>query len=116
MFDLVLKKGVIIDGTGNPWYYGDIGIIDGLIDKIGVIDEETSETIDLDGLAVAPGFIDTEMTRVLPDKVKEAVIPLIALRRMGRSEEVADVVAFLASDEASYISGQVLIVDGGLRM
>ena len=66
--------------------------------------------------AVAPGFIDTEMTRVLPDRVKEAVIPLIALRRMGESAEVASAVAFLASDEASYITGQVLIVDGGLRM
>ena len=66
--------------------------------------------------AVAPGFIDTEMTRVLPDKVKEGVKPLIALRRMGESSEVASAVAFLASDEASYITGQVLIVDGGLRM
>ena len=66
--------------------------------------------------AVAPGFIDTEMTKVLPDRVKEGVVPLIPLRRMGQPEEVASAVAFLASDEASYISGQVLIVDGGLRM
>ena len=66
--------------------------------------------------AVAPGFIDTEMTRALPEQVTEAVKPLIALRRLGEPEEVASAVAFLASDEASYISGQVLIVDGGLRM
>ena len=66
--------------------------------------------------AVAPGFIDTEMTRALPEKLIEGVKPLIALRRLGGPEEVATAVAFLASDEASYISGQVLIVDGGLRM
>ena len=66
--------------------------------------------------AVAPGFIDTEMTRVLPEKVIEGVKPLIALRRMGQPQEVASAAVFLASDAASYISGQVLIVDGGLRM
>ena len=66
--------------------------------------------------AVAPGFIDTEMTRVLPEQVKEGVKPLIALRRLGEAQEVASAVAFLASDQASYITGQVLIVDGGLRM
>ena len=66
--------------------------------------------------AVAPGFIDTEMTRALPEQVTEGVKPLIALRRLGQAQEVASAVAFLASDEASYITGQVLIVDGGLRM
>ena len=66
--------------------------------------------------AVAPGFIDTAMTQALPERLTEAVKPLIALRRLGQAEEVASVVVFLASDESSYVTGQVLIVDGGLRM
>ncbi len=66
--------------------------------------------------AVAPGFIDTDMTNVLPDQVKEAVKPLIALQRFGKPEEVAAGVVFLAGDQAEYITGQVLVIDGGLNM
>ena len=66
--------------------------------------------------AVAPGFIDTAMTQALPERLTESIKPLIALRRLGQAEEVASVAVFLASDEASYVTGQVLIVDGGLRM
>lgn len=64
--------------------------------------------------AVAPGYIDTDMTAVLPEKVKEAVLAQIPLKRMGRPEDIAEAVAFLASDRASYITGQVLMVDGGM--
>ncbi|MCB9853701.1 MAG: SDR family oxidoreductase, partial [Phycisphaerales bacterium] len=66
--------------------------------------------------AVAPGFIKTDMTSVLSEKVKEGVRPLIPLQRFGEPEEVAAVVAFLASTEASYINGQIVVVDGGLHM
>ena len=64
--------------------------------------------------AIAPGFIETEMTAVLSDKVKEATAAQIPLGTFGQPEDVANAAAFLASDEARYITGQVLHVDGGL--
>jgi len=65
---------------------------------------------------IAPGFIMTEMTAVLPDAVKDAAKQVIPVRRFGQVEDVAGAVAFLASDEAGYITGQVLCVDGGMAM
>jgi 3-oxoacyl-[acyl-carrier protein] reductase len=64
--------------------------------------------------AVAPGFIETEMTSSLPAEIHAQVAARASLQRMGRVEEVAAVAAFLASPAAGYITGQVLIVDGGL--
>ncbi len=66
--------------------------------------------------AVAPGFIKTDMTNILSEKVKEQVRPLIPLQRFGEPEEVAAAVSFLASPAAGYVNGQVLVVDGGLHM
>ena len=65
---------------------------------------------------IAPGFIMTEMTEVLPDAVKDAAKQIIPVRRFGSVDDVAKAVAFFASDEAGYITGQVLCVDGGMAM
>lgn len=66
--------------------------------------------------AVAPGFIETSMTDVLKEEIKEEIAKSIPLRRMGCSQDVANVVKFLASEESSYITGQVINVDGGMLM
>ncbi len=66
--------------------------------------------------AVAPGYIQTDMTDVLSEKVKETITSTIPLKRLGNPEDVANAVAFLASEEASYITGQVINVDGGMVM
>ena len=66
--------------------------------------------------AVAPGFIDTDMTRELPEDMREGLLGGIPLARLGQPEEIAGVVTFLASSSASYMTGQVLHVDGGMYM
>ena len=66
--------------------------------------------------AVAPGFIATDMTAAMTDAAKEATLAAIPMSRLGAPEDVARAVAFLASDEAAYITGQVLAVDGGMSM
>ena len=64
--------------------------------------------------AVAPGFIDTAMTEGFSEKQREQFLARIPMKRFGKSEEVAEICAFLASDKASYITGQVFTIDGGL--
>jgi len=66
--------------------------------------------------AVAPGFIETAMTDVLKDEIKDEIAKTIPLKRMGNAQDVANVVKFLASEESSYITGQVINVDGGMLM
>jgi len=66
--------------------------------------------------AIAPGFIETDMTSKLNDKQREALLNNIPMSRLGTPEDIAKVVGFLSSDEAAYITGQVIAVDGGMTM
>ena len=66
--------------------------------------------------AVAPGFIETDMTAAMTDAAREATLAMIPAGRLGQAQEVARAVAFLASDDAAYITGQVLAIDGGMAM
>ncbi len=66
--------------------------------------------------AVAPGLIETDITTNMPEKARETLIAQIPLGRMGRADEVAALVAYLASDEAGYLTGQAVVIDGGLAM
>jgi len=66
--------------------------------------------------AIAPGFIDTDMTRSLPDEQRAILLQKIPIQRLGQPEDIANAVTFLASDAASYITGQTLHVNGGMYM
>ena len=66
--------------------------------------------------AVAPGFIDTEMTQAMPEKTREAAVATVPMQKMGTTEDIANAVVFLAGNKSNYITGQVLCVDGGMAM
>ena len=115
------RSGRIINMTSVVGVMGNAGQANYAASKAGVIGftkscakELASRGITVN--AIAPGFINTDMTDVLPEKVKEAMVTQIPLGRMANPEEVAAVTTFLASDFASYVTGQVINVDGGMVM
>jgi 3-oxoacyl-[acyl-carrier protein] reductase len=113
------KYGRIVNMTSIAGVVGNPGQTNYSAAKAGIIGftkamakEYGSKNIAVN--AVAPGYIPTDLTNVLPEDIKAGIVKLTAFGRMGTPEEVANAVAFLASDAASYISGQVLAVDGGM--
>ena len=108
-----VSSGVGISGNAGQSNYsaskaGIIGFTKSLAKEVG------SRNILVN--AIAPGFIETQMTDILKDELKEEIIKTIPLRKMGTVQDVANVVKFLASDDSSYITGQVINIDGGMLM
>lgn len=113
------RKGVIVNVASISAFTGNPGQTNYAASKGAAISFTRSLAREAGPLgirvnAVAPGLIDTEMVASLKPEVVDAIVKSSSLRRMGKPEEVADVVAFLASDRASYITGQCLIIDGGI--
>jgi len=115
------RSGSIINISSVVGVFGNAGQANYAASKAGMIGftksiakEVASRNIRCN--AIAPGFIETEMTHVLDEKTKENFLKSIPLGRLAQASEVAQVVSFLASDQSSYITGQVISVCGGLNM
>ena len=115
------KSGKIINISSVTGVMGNAGQANYCASKAGVIGLTKSVARELGSRgitvnAVAPGFIETEMTKDLSDTIKETMKEQVLLKRTGTAEEVAEVVAFVASEAANYITGQVISVDGGMAV
>jgi 3-oxoacyl-[acyl-carrier protein] reductase len=118
--DMIRRRvGSIINMSSVVGIHGNGGQANYAASKAGLIGLSKSLARELAGRgvrvnAIAPGFIESDMTKAMPEAAKEGMLQLIPLKRGGRPEDVAAAVLFLASEESSYITGQVLSVDGGM--
>ena len=115
------RSGRIVSTSSIVGLVGNAGQANYAASKAGIIGLTKSVARELAGRgvtvnAVAPGYIGTDMTSALPEKVKESMKEQIPAKRIGTPEDVANVVAFLCSDEAAYVTGEVIRVDGGLAI
>lgn len=115
------KYGRIVNMSSIVGIRGNIGQANYAASKAGIIGltktlahEVAKRNITVN--AVAPGFIDTDMTKAVADKAREEFLGLIPMNKAGQPEDIAEAVGFLASDRAKYITGQVIVVDGGLML
>jgi len=113
------KRGCIINITSVSGLVGINGQTNYCASKAGIIGftralAKEAAKLSIPVNCVAPGYVDTEMTRSMPEKHLEEIKNMIPMRRMGTAQEIADLVSFLASDKARYITGQVFTIDGGL--
>ena len=119
MMMMKARYGKIVNMSSIVGLQGNVGQANYAASKAGIIGLTKSMAVELAKRnvtvnAVAPGFIDTDMTRAVADKARDEFMSKIPMARAGVPEEIADAVAFLASDASRYITGQVLVVDGGL--
>ncbi len=115
------RGGSIINISSVSGVIGNAGQMNYCASKAGIIGMTKSMARELASRnirvnAVAPGVIDTDMTKAMPDSAKEALVSQVPLGKMGQPQDIANAVAFLASDMASYITGHVICVDGGMAM
>lgn len=115
------RSGAIINMSSVAGVYGNAGQFNYSASKAAIIGMTKTAAKELGSRgitvnAIAPGFIDTPMTQVLPEKVKEQILNAIPLKRFGQPEDIANTVSFLASDGAKYITGQTIVVAGGLSI